>query len=251
VENVSLPTMTVYSPKGKNTGVAVVVFPGGGYQCLAIDLEGTEICDWLTSKGITAILLKYRVPFSGPYWDEQCKCHKIPKAPIALEDAQRTVGLVRFHAEEWHIDPHKIGLLGFSAGGHLAAAMSTHFDKRLYPFVDTADKKSCRPDFSVSIYPGHLWIPDKKKLELNPDIAAHITRKTPPTFLLQAEDDYVDNVNQSLVYYIALKNTGVPVEMHLYAQGGHAFGLRRTKSPITDWPQLVETWLKTIGMIPE
>jgi acetyl esterase/lipase len=265
VVNVSRPTMTVYSSSGKNTGVAVVVFPGGGYQILAIDLEGTEVCDWLTSKGITCVLLKYRVtdvgeyPKSGPY----------PESPMALEDAQRTVGLVRFHAAEWHIDPHKIGVLGFSAGGHLSAAMSAHFEKRLYPAVDAADKESCRPDFAVAIYPGHLslsaaeWDANQgvrkfvvrhpanadKDLGLNPDIP--VTSQTPPTFLLQAEDDHVDNVDDSLAYYIALKKAGVPVEMHLYAQGGHAFGLRRTELPITGWPQLVETWLVTIGMIPQ
>jgi acetyl esterase/lipase len=238
--------MTVYSPKGKNTGAAVVVFPGGGYQILAIDLEGTEVCDWLTFKGITCVLLKYRVPGeatlpkSGPY----------PKSPEALEDAQRTVGLVRFHAAEWHIDPHKIGVLGFSAGGHLVAAMSVHFEHRLYPAVDAADKESCRPDFAVAIYPGHLSLSDDGP-GLNPDIDRHISRQTPPTFLLQNEDDDVDGVNQSLVYYTALKKAGIPVEMHLYAQGGHAFGLRRTKLPVTKWPQLVETWLGTIGMISE
>jgi acetyl esterase/lipase len=167
---------------------------------------------------------------------------------MALQDAQRTVGLVRFHAAEYHIDPHKIGVLGFSAGGHLSAAISTHFDKRLYPPVDAADKESCRPDFAVALYPGHLWI-DDKKFELNPDVP--VTRRTPPTFLLQAENDPVDNINHSLVYYIALKNAGVPVEMHLYAQGGHAFGLRPTRFPITRWPRLVETWLRTIGTIPE
>ncbi len=249
VENVSRPTMTVYSPTTKNTGVAMVVFPGGGYQILAIDLEGTEVCDWLTSKGITCVLLKYRVPHSGPQWNRRCECQVYPKAPTALEDAQRTVGLVRFHAAEWGIDPHKIGVLGFSAGGHLVAAISTHFKQRLYPAVDAADKESCRPDFAVALYPGHLWI-DEKKFELNPDIRRHITRQTPPTFLLQAEDDDVDNVNQSLVYYIGLKDAGVPVEVHLYAQGGHAFGLRRTEFPITAWPRFVETWLETIGMIP-
>jgi len=252
VDNVSRPTMTVYSPKGKNTGTAVVVFPGGGYQILAIDLEGTEVCDWLTSKGITCVLLKYRVPGGGLYPKSAPypRSGPYPKSPMALEDAQRTVGLVRFHAAEWHIDPHKIGVLGFSAGGHMVAAMSTHFGHRLYPAVDAADKESCRPDFAVALYPGHLWI-DHEKFELNPDIRTHITRQTPPTFLLQAEDDHVDNVNDSLVYYIALKTAGVPVEMHLYGQGGHAFGLRRTKFPVTGWPQLVETWLGTIGMIPE
>jgi acetyl esterase/lipase len=249
VENVSRPTMTVYSPKGKNTGVAVVVFPGGGYFALAIDLEGTEVCDWLTSKGITCVLLKYRVPYSGPHWDKQCNCQKNPKAPMALEDAQRTVGLVRFHAAERHINPHKIGVLGFSAGGHLVADISTHFDKRSYSAVDAADKASCRPDFAVALYPGHLWLSSYKKFELNPDVP--VTRQTPPTFLLQAENDPVDSVNNSLVYYVALKKAGVPVEMHLYAEGKHAFGLRPTKFPITRWPELVETWLRTIGMISE
>jgi acetyl esterase/lipase len=257
--------MTVYSPNGKNRGAAVVVFPGGGYQSLAIDLEGTEVCDWLTPKGITCVLLKYRVTDVGPY----PKSGPYPESPMPLEDAQRTVGLVRFHAAEWHIDPHKIGVLGFSAGGHLSAAMSTHFEKRLYPPVDAADKESCRPDFAVAIYPGHLslsaaeWdakqgtkkfaVPHpataNKEYALNPDL--HVTSQTPPTFLLQAEDDRVDNVNDSLAYYIALKKAGVPAEMHLYAQGGHAFGLRRTKFPITGWPQLVDTWLGTIGMISE
>ncbi|HEY1482951.1 MAG TPA: alpha/beta hydrolase, partial [Candidatus Acidoferrum sp.] len=202
VVNVSRPTMTVYSPSGKNTGAAVVVFPGGGYKILAIDLEGTEVCDWLTSAGITCVLLKYRVPDSGMHWEERCKCQVHPKSPTALEDAQRTMGLVRFHAAEWHIDPHKVGVLGFSAGGHLVAAISTHFDKRLYPGVDAADKESCRPDFAVALYPGHLWN-DKEKFELNPDI--RVTRNTPPTFLVQAENDNVDSINNSLVYFRALK----------------------------------------------
>ena len=246
INNVSRPTMTVYPPTGKNTGAAVVVFPGGGYQILAIDLEGTEVCDWLTSRGITCVLLKYRVPGEGAY----PKSGPYPESPTALEDAQRTMGLVRLHAAEWHIDPHKIGVLGFSAGGHMVAAMSTHFAKRLYPAVDAGDKESCRPDFAVAIYPGHLSLSENGP-GLNPDIDRHISRQTPPTFLLQNEDDHVDGVNQSLVYYIALKKAGIPVEMHLYAQGGHAFGLRRTKLPVTGWPQLVETWLETIGMISE
>ena len=271
VSNVSRPTMTVYAPTGKNTGAAIVVFPGGGYLDLAIDLEGTEVCDWLTSKGITCVLLKYRVPGepgypkSAPY----PKSGPYPESPMALEDAQRTMGLVRFHAAEWQIDTHKIGVLGFSSGGHLVAAISTHFAKRLYAAVDAADEESCRPDFAVAAYPGHLSLsaaewdanqgPKKfvvrhaanadKELALNPDIP--VTSQTPPTFLLQAEDDHVDNVDDSLAYYIALKKAGVPAEMHLYAQGGHAFGLRPTKLPITGWPQLVEKWLGTLGMIPE
>ncbi len=242
---VSRPTMTLYAPTTKNTGAAVVVFPGGGYQILAIDLEGTEVCDWLTSKGITCVLLKYRVPGEGQY----PKSGPYPKSAAALQDAQRTVGLVRFHAAEWHIDPHKIGVLGFSAGGHIAAAISTHFEHRLYAPVDAADQESCRPDFAVALYPGHLSLATNS-FGLNSDIASHITPQTPPTFLLQNEDDHVDRVEDSLSYYAGLKKAGVPVEMHLYAQGGHAFGLRRTKSPATAWPQLVETWLVTIGMIP-
>ncbi len=238
--NVSQPTMTVYSPKGTNTGVAVVVFPGGGYNCLAMDLEGTEICNWLTSRGITAVLLKYRVPTRSP----EGYGESLP----ALEDAQRTLGLVRYHAAEWHIDPHKIGVIGFSAGGHMVAATSTHYAKRSYRAVDAADKVSCRPDFAIACYPGHLWNEDEG-FKLNPNVP--VTTKTPPTFLLMAEDDHVDRVEQSLVYYIGLKNAGVPVEMHLYAQGGHGFGLRPSKFPITEWPQLVEKWLGTIGMIPE
>ena len=238
VNRVSQPTMTVYSPTGRNTGLAVVVFPGGGYNQLAIDLEGTEICDWLTSRGITAVLLKYRAPTPkvGAYFE----------SPLALEDAQRTLGLVRFHAAEWHIDPHKIGVIGFSAGGHLVTATSTHFDKRSYPAADAADQESCRPDFAIACYPGHLW--DRgEDLNLNPNVP--VTTNTPPTFLLQAEDDHVDGVEQSLVYYIGLKKAGVPVEMHLYAQGGHGFGLRPSRFPIAEWPQLVEKWLATIGMI--
>lgn len=248
VRNVSRPTMTVYPPKGRNTGAAVVVFPGGGYEVLAIDLEGTEVCDWLTSKGVTCVLLKYRVPHSGPSWDNRCGCYLDTKSSMALEDAQRTVGLVRTHAADWHLDPHKIGVLGFSAGGHLAAAVSTHFEQRLYPAVDAADKESCRPDFAVVLYPGRLWTRDDK-FELNPFVP--VTGKTPPTFLVHAEDDPVNSVNHSLVYYAALKKAEVPAEMHLYAQGGHAFGLRRTKFPITGWPQLAEKWLGTIGMIPQ
>jgi acetyl esterase/lipase len=245
VGRVSQPTITVYSPMQNNTGAAVVVFPGGGYQILAIDLEGTEVCDWLTAKGITCVLLKYRVPGEG----QSPKSGAYPKSPMALEDAQRALGLVRYHSAEWRIDSRKIGVLGFSAGGHLVAAISTHFEKRLYDPVDAADKESCRPDFAVALYPGHMLENTSRSFELNPYIP--VISKTPPTFLLQAENDPVDAVKNSLVYYTALQKAGVPVEMHLYAQGGHAFGLRRTKFPITAWPQLVEAWLGTIGIIPQ
>ncbi|MFT3761872.1 MAG: alpha/beta hydrolase [Pseudoxanthomonas sp.] len=253
--DVSRPTMTVYPPEGRNTGVAVVVFPGGGYRFLAMDLEGTEICDWLASRGITCVLLKYRVPGSGPWWDVENKRRVYPKVQTALQDAQRALGLVRQHAAQWHVDPHRIGVIGFSAGGHLAAAASTHFAQRTYPPVDAADRLSCRPDFAIVVYPGHLWVHeddnratrDETHLGLRPDI--RVRADTPPTFLLQAEDDHVDGVQQSLAYYVALQKAGVPVEMHLYAQGGHAFGLRPNGLPIAQWPRLVETWLETIGMV--
>jgi acetyl esterase/lipase len=233
--NVSVPTLTLYTPKGKNTGAAVVVFPGGGYNILAIDLEGTEVCDWLNEAGINCVLLKYRVPGTGPY----------PKSAAALQDAQRALGLVRLHAEEWKIDPHRIGVLGFSAGGHLAAAISTHFDQRLYERVDSADDQSCRPDFAVVVYPGYLAIADKD-FAPNPDIVP--TEKTPPTFIVQAEDDPV-HVQNAVVYFLALKKVDVPAELHIYSEGGHGYGLRRTELPVTTWPQSVEVWLHTIKVL--
>lgn len=234
--NVSSPTITLYSPKKNNTGAAIVVFPGGAYRILAIDLEGTEVCDWLNSAGITCVLLKYRVPDSGPY----------PKSPAALEDAQRAVGMVREHAAEWHIDPHRIGVLGFSAGGNLAVAISTHFEERLYKPVDAADQQSCRPDFAVVVYPAYLVLPDQN---FAPDPEIKVTANTPPTFLVQAEDDPV-HVENALVYFQALKNAKVPAELHVYAQGGHGYGLRRTDLPVTTWPQTVEVWLHTIHVLP-
>ncbi len=234
--NVSDPTLTVYSPEGKNTGAAVVVFPGGAYRILAIDLEGTEVCEWLNSAGITCVLVKYRVPDSGPY----------PKSSAALQDAQRALGMVRLHAKEWKIDPQRIGVLGFSAGAHLSAALSTHFEQRLYDPIDGADQLSCRPDFAVIVYPGYLALSEQN---FAPNSEIHVTDKTPPSFIVQAEDDPV-HVENSTVYFLELKNAKVPAELHLYAEGGHGYGLRPTELPVTRWPQLVETWLKTIKVLP-
>jgi acetyl esterase/lipase len=245
VKNVSQPTMTIYAPQGNNTGAAVVVFPGGGFEILAMDLEGTEVCDWLTSRGVTCVLLKYRVP-SEPYrWQCNCRPHNLSLSVPALQDAQRALRLVRAHAAEWHLDPHKVGVLGFSAGGYLVAEASTNFKRPVYAPVDAVDKESSRPDFALAIYPGHLATEEGK---LNPHVP--VSRDTPPTFLLQAEDDHVDGVNQAQVYYEALKNADVPVEMHLYAEGGHAFGLRATSRPITRWPALAETWMAGLGILP-
>jgi len=233
--NVTKPTITLYMPKERNTGAAVVVFPGGAYRILAIDLEGTEVCEWLNTIGVACVLLKYRVPDSGP----------LPKSVAALQDAQRAVGMVRAHASEWHIDANKIGVLGFSAGAHLAAALSTHFEQRLYDSIDAADKIPCRPDFAVIVYPGYLAIAEQD-YAANSEI--HVTERTPPSFIVQAEDDPVHAEN-STVYFLALKNANVPAELHIYAEGGHGYGLRKTAQPITAWPQMVETWLHTIKML--
>ena len=234
--NVVTPTLTVYAPKGYNSRAAVVVFPGGGYRILAIDLEGTEVCDWLNSIGVTCVLVKYRVPDTGPY----------PKSDAALQDAQRAVGLVREHASEWKIDPKRVGVLGFSAGGHLSAAISTHYEKRLYEPVDAADALSCRPDFAVVIYPGYLAIAEQG-MAANPEI--HPTADTPPTFLVQAEDDPV-HVENAVTYFMELKDAKVPAELHIYSKGGHGYGLRPTELPVTHWPVLAGAWFHTIGVLP-
>jgi acetyl esterase/lipase len=234
--NVSEPALTFYPARGKNSGAAVVVFPGGSYRILAIDLEGTEVCDWLNSIGVNCVVVKYRVPGSGPY----------PKSAAALQDAQRAMGIVREHAAEWKIDPNRVGILGFSAGGHLSAALSTHFDERLYRHVDAADNLSCRPDFVLMIYPAYLALAGQN-FALAPEI--HVTNNTPPTFLVQAEDDPV-HVESSIVYFMALKKAGVSAEMHIYAQGGHGYGLRRTALLVTTWPQTAAVWLRTIHVLP-
>ncbi len=234
--HVSLPTITVYATHtAMGPAPAVVVFPGGGYYILAIDLEGTEVCEWLNSMGVTCVLLKYRVPNTGPY----------PKSAAALQDAQRALGMVRQHAQEWGIDSKRVGVLGFSAGAHLAAALSTHFDKRLYERVDAADELSRRPDFAVLIYPGYLAVAENA-MATNPEIQP--TAQTPPSFIVQAEDDPV-HVENATNYFLQLKQAKVPAELHIYAEGGHGYGLRRTNLPVTAWTQLAERWLHTIGVL--
>jgi len=245
IGNISAPTMTLYSVQASKgtapaataggSAPAVVVFPGGSYRIVAIDLEGTEVCDWLNSINVNCVLVKYRVPDTGPF----------PKSAAALQDAQRVLGMVREHAAEWHIDPKRVGVLGFSAGGQLAAALSTHHEQRLYPAVDAADQQSCRPDFAFIIYPGYLALAEKN-FEFNPDIP--VTASTPPSFLVQAEDDGV-HVENAVGYFMALKRAGVPAELHVYAQGGHGYGLRPTDKPVTGWPKLATQWLHTIGVL--
>lgn len=246
VVNVTRPTMTIYPPKGENTGATLVVFPGGGYRVLAIDLEGSEICDAFSAKGMTCVVLKYRVPGSGPWWNDDCNCAKEPTAPMALQDAQRTVVLLRHQAKALHIDPHRIGVIGFSAGGHMVADISNH-PRLSYKPVDDADKESPVPDFAIAMYPGHLWDQDEHGVKLHP--RNRISTKAPPTFIVQAQNDPVDDVRNSVSYYLALTKAGVPVEMHLYATGGHAFGLRGTSTIATQWPLQVDRWLRDLGML--
>jgi acetyl esterase/lipase len=234
--NISIPTLTVYrTAKEKNTGAAVLVFPGGGYSILAMDLEGTEVCEWLNSLGVTAVLVKYRVPArpGQPRWT----------AP--LQDAQRSIGIVRQRARELGIDPGRIGVLGFSAGGHLAAALSTNYAARTYERVDEADTISCRPDFSLLIYPAYLTVKDEGD-KVSPELK--ITNETPRTFLVQAEDDGV-RVETSLFYYAALRNAKVPAEMHLYPTGGHGYGLRPTDKLVSTWPMRAVEWMRSIGAL--
>ena len=232
--NVSEPTITVYRPAPEvATGAAVVVCPGGGYHILAYDLEGTEICAWFNSIGVTAILLKYRVPVREGR----------PRYAPPLQDAQRAMGLVRAHAKEWQIDPKRVGVLGFSAGGHLSAALSTHAE-RTYAPVDSADRLSSRPDFAMLIYPAYLV--DEQNNTLAPEIP--VSEQTPPTLLVQTQDDHIP-VENSLFYYLALKKVNVPAEMHLYATGGHGYGLRKVTSNVRTWPARAEEWLRTVGMI--
>ena len=237
--------MTIYPPKGANSHAALMVFPGGGYEVLAIDLEGSEVCDWATSIGMTCVLLKYRVPqdWHPPACNRQCDEQPTPFLP--LQDAQRAMGLLRQRAAHLGIDPHKIGVVGFSAGGHLVTAIS-NATGRSYPPVDAADALSARPDFQMPIYPGHLAMGDGVTLHPYDPVRAD----APPAFIVQAEDDPVDTVRNSIGYFLALKAAKVPAEMHIFAHGGHAFGLRPTDQPITHWPTLAETWLRHIHMLP-
>ena len=244
VWNVTRPTVTIYRARGRNTGAAMLVFPGGGYQGLAIDLEGTEVCDWLTPHAVTCAVLKYRVPWSGPHWDEACKCQTVPKVPMALQDAQRAMVILRRRAAEFGIDPHKIGVVGFSAGGHLVADVS-NADKLSYAPVDAADRLDTRPNFGVALYPGHMWADEGVKLAR----WDRISPKAPPQFIVAAEDDPVDDVHNSITYFFALQEAKIPAEMHIYAHGGHAFGLRPSDQPITHWPDLAWKWLHTIGIL--
>jgi acetyl esterase/lipase len=235
--NVTQPTITVYRPDpAKDTGAAVIVAPGGGYNILAWELEGTEICEWLNSIGVTGVLLKYRVP-SRP---------DRPRHAAALDDAQRALGLVRHQAKALGIDPQRIGMLGFSAGAHLSAALAANHATRTYPAVDAADAVSCRPDFLVLVYPGGVVDRDKSDV-LRPEVVP-VKGDAPPAIIVMTQDDPV-RVENALVYYTALKQAEVPAEMHLYPTGGHGYGLRRNEHLVTTWPDRVTDWLKVGGWL--
>jgi acetyl esterase/lipase len=233
ITDVTKPTLTIYRPaKDKDIGVAVVIASGGGYRVLAWDHEGEDVGAWLNRLGITGVVLKYRVP-------------RRPDNPNAvLQDAQRAVSIVRSKAKEWNPEPNRIGMLGFSAGGHLTAQTATNFDQRSYEAVDAADKESCRPDFAVIIYPG--GVVDQSKEKLRPEI--RLSKETPPTFLAQSNDDRVGPEN-SAILYLALKKAGVPAELHIFATGGHGYGMRPSKSPYSEWPKRCEDWLRTQNVL--
>jgi acetyl esterase/lipase len=234
--NVSNPTLSIFRPPSdKNNGTAVLVFPGGGYNILANDLEGTEVCQWLNSLGVTAVLVKYRVPRRGG----------LEKHAAPLQDAQRAMGLVRQHASEWEIDPKRIGVIGFSAGGHLAAALSANCKERTYSSVDSADTLSCRPDFALLIYPAYLT-KTNELTKLSTEV--EVTTNHPPTFLVMAEDDPV-HVENVLSYSLALKQAKVSFELHVYPSGGHGYGLRRTEKMVTTWPDRAADWLRSRGLL--
>lgn len=236
ITDVSKPTITLYRPpEEQDKGAAVIICPGGGYSVLAIDLEGEEVARWLSSMGVTGIILKYRVPARKD----------VPRYLPPLQDAQRALSVVRSKAPEWKIDPHRIGILGFSAGGNLTAFASTHFDQRAYPPIDEVDQVSCRPDFAVAVYPA--WLVKEGSDELNPEL--RVTRQTPPMFFAHANDDPISSAS-SAAMYLALKSAGVPAELHIYSSGGHGFGLRPTTQPCSTWPQRCEEWMRSQGILP-
>lgn len=241
ITSVTRPTITVFRPSPeKNTGAAMVICPGGGYWNLAWDLEGTEVAAWLNSAGMTGVVLKYRVP-RRPGQPE-----RLP-APGPLLDAQRAISLVRSRAKEWGIDPNRIGIVGFSAGGHLAVMTATNFDKRAYDRIDDIDNVSCRPDFAVSVYPGYLVPGNEDTLVTAPYI--RIPAKTPPILLVHASDDPQAGPQHSVAMYMALTRARVPAELHIYASGGHGFGVRKTSQPCSTWPDRCIAWLRSQGLL--
>jgi len=243
ITNVSRPTLTIYpAAKNANTRAAMIICPGGGYHDLFWELEGEEVAAWLNSQGMTGIILKYRVPRrAGDAKGEP------PLGPLC--DAQRAVSLVRSRCAEWGTDPHRIGIVGFSAGGHLALATAANFDKRTYDPVDAVDESSCRPDFAVACYSGYLKAKDQD--ELSPSI--HISRVPagmPPVLLAHCSDDKISDAEHSVIMYLALKRAGVPAELHVFASGNHDFGVRQNEKLPSIWTELCVRWLRSLKLLP-
>ncbi len=236
VSNVSEPTLTLYrAPEGKANGAAVVICPGGGYNILAWDLEGTEVAEWLNSIGVTAVILKYRVPRR-----DKDNPHETP-----LQDAQRAMRLVRQHAKEWGVDPGRIGMLGFSAGGHLTVMTGLHHDQKAYQRMDSADDLSARPDFLIPIYAAYLG-GKEDETKLSPLV--QVTERTPPTFMAVTYDDKLRGLHAGLLL-AEMKKKGVPAEAHIFLKGGHGYGLRPSEDPVTGWPKLCEQWMRASGFL--
>lgn len=237
---VTRPTLTVYRPQGRNTGAAMLVLPGGGFYAVAMDLEGTEICDWAVQQGMTCAVLKYRTP---QVWPMENGRQRRPDVLLGLEDAQRAMSLLRERSSAYEIDPGKIGVIGFSAGAYLVANMS-NTDERTYPQTDPVDEFSSRPDFAIVAYTARLWDDSRGRRSLPLEPWVQISPQAPPTLIIHAMDDEVDDIRHPLAYALALNDAGVPVDLRLYARGGHAFGMRPTPDLVTrDWPEQVTTWL--------
>jgi acetyl esterase/lipase len=241
ITGVTNPTITIYRPPAdKANRTAMLICPGGGYWDLYWQLEGEEVAAWLNSVGITGIILKYRVPRRP---DEP----KGEPARRPLQDAQRAISLVRSRAGEWGIDPERIGTVGFSAGGHLAAATATSFEKRTYAPIDEIDKISCRPDFAIPVYPGYLKAKDKNELAA----IARIPTNAPPFFIVHGGDDIISEPEGSVLLYLALNQAGVPAELHIYAGAAHDFGVRKTGHPYSTWTDSCLQWLRQYGFLEE
>lgn len=239
VGNVSIPTMSFY-PAKKNSGACVVIFPGGGYNILAYNHEGSEIAEWLNSIGVSAVVVKYRVP----------RRKGLPKHWPALQDAQRAIRLTRAHAEDWNIEPNKIGVLGFSAGGHLTVSAALDYAVKTYDPVDDVDKIDCRPNFAIPIYPAYLMDSENDmKADSKLSESIHIDSNAPPTFISVANDD-ANRAAASARFYIKMKEVGVPCELHIPVSGGHGYGIRSDKGVAAQWNKNCENWLRAIKMIP-
>lgn len=239
ITGVTKPTITVYRPtQDKNIGTAVLICPGGGYWNLYWQLEGEEVADWLNSLGVTGIILKYRVPRRPD--EPQSEPARRP-----LQDAQRAIRLVRSKAADLGVNPHRIGIVGFSAGGHLAIATALNFEKRTYEPFDAIDKISCRPDFAILVYPGYLKAQDKD--ELAPGL--HIPAGAPPVFLAHGGADIISPPEHSIVTYLALRRAGIPAELHIYASAAHDFGVRPSDQPCSTWTAACANWMRFQGFL--